>query len=444
MEIISYAFTSFLLLVTFSMFIVAYRYPEKKIVLFLSIAILVIIVGLTLETYPEQKIWNSIHNSAPVLIMVVVFEIFSVVVVKSKLAEYAVINIIQKKSDPTFLSIFFIVVTYVFSLFINNLATILVIVPIILMLGHALKLENEPLLVMVIIASNIGGASTMIGDFPNIVISQYCGASFLDFLKYMSFPLLIFIFCSVILYKVIFPRIDKDLFPYITRGKERSRTFSYILNYTIIKKYYKNFMNIRINKDMLWVLVIFIAMILSFIYVRVNPVFIALSFLTIIIVILKIEDDIFKDIDFSVLVWFLALFIIAGAYEHSIQNLGSSMVDSINSPLLMCVMIIVIGTFVTAFLSAGPTTVLLIPLALMLNEFIPNNFAFWSLSLGILAGSSATPIGATAGPVVISHFERFYNKKFSWKEFLKISIPIALALNIFAILYVSIYFIVLL
>jgi len=75
--------------------------------------------------------------------------------------------------------------TYSFSLFINNLTTMLLILPVTLTLTDKLKLKPAPFVIGQIIASNLGGASSMIGDFPNILLSSTMNIRFYQFIKHM-------------------------------------------------------------------------------------------------------------------------------------------------------------------------------------------------------------------------------------------------------------------
>lgn len=137
-------------------------------------------------------------------------------------------------------------------------------------------------------------------------------------------------------------------------------------------------------------------------------------------------------------VFFAALYVIAGAVESTgaLESLASNILDgSGGNTFLIAVALLLVGLFLTAFLSAGPSTVILIPLALSLGTAIPGNVEWWALSLGVLAGSSCTPIGATAGPVMMSIYERETGKRFSILSFLRIGVPSAAVFSILSLVY---------
>ncbi|MBT7231100.1 MAG: sodium:proton antiporter, partial [Gammaproteobacteria bacterium] len=87
--------------------------------------------------------------------------------------------------------ILFVLITYLFSLMVNNLSAMVVILPITLKICHRLRLNPLPILVAEIVASNLGGASTMVGDFPNMIISSAGHLHFIDFIQGMMVPSLL-------------------------------------------------------------------------------------------------------------------------------------------------------------------------------------------------------------------------------------------------------------
>lgn len=101
---------------------------------------------------------------------------------KSGMFQFVAIWSAQKvKANPRLLMIVMAFVTAVFSAFLDNVTTVLLMVPIILQVTKKLKVSPYPFLVMEILASNIGGTATLIGDPPNILIGSALNLSFMDF-----------------------------------------------------------------------------------------------------------------------------------------------------------------------------------------------------------------------------------------------------------------------
>ena len=101
---------------------------------------------------------------------------------KSGMFQFVAIWSAQKvKARPRMLLMVLAVVTAVFSAFLDNVTTVLLMVPIIFQVTRKLKVSPYPFLIMEILASNIGGTATLIGDPPNILIGSALGLSFMDF-----------------------------------------------------------------------------------------------------------------------------------------------------------------------------------------------------------------------------------------------------------------------
>jgi Na+/H+ antiporter NhaD/arsenite permease-like protein len=107
------------------------------------------------------------------------------------------------KADPRGVLIVLSIVTAVFSAFLDNLTTVLLVVPIALLLAEKLEVTPYPYLLSQILASNIGGTATLIGDPPNILIGSATGLTFTDFLFHMGPVVAVVLFVSVIVFHVL-------------------------------------------------------------------------------------------------------------------------------------------------------------------------------------------------------------------------------------------------
>ncbi|HOO44531.1 MAG TPA: sodium:proton antiporter, partial [Bacillota bacterium] len=108
------------------------------------------------------------------------------------------------KGDPVKILIYFGVLTALASAFLDNVTTILLVVPVTLVISDTLKINPIPYVIGEVMSSNIGGAATLIGDPPNIMIGGATGLSFLDFITHL-FPLMIIIFIvTMVILRFIF------------------------------------------------------------------------------------------------------------------------------------------------------------------------------------------------------------------------------------------------
>lgn len=111
--------------------------------------------------------------------------LFVACVKESGLFEYVAIRSAKLcKGQPWLIMVAFCIITAVFSALLDNVTTILLIGPMTIMLCRALDIDATAFLIAEILASNIGGTATLIGDPPNIMIGSAAGFSFFDFIRY--------------------------------------------------------------------------------------------------------------------------------------------------------------------------------------------------------------------------------------------------------------------
>ena len=114
------------------------------------------------------------------------------------------------------------------------------------------------------------------------------------------------------------------------------------------------------------------------------------------------------------ILFFSGLFVLVGAAEASgaLGYMSGAIVSlSFGNTLVLCLLLMWIGAFVTCFLNAGPTTALFLPIVLSFQSAAPHSLYWWSLSLGVCAGSSGTLVGATAGSVTATMIDKFIKKE---------------------------------
>jgi Na+/H+ antiporter NhaD/arsenite permease-like protein len=114
------------------------------------------------------------------------------------------------------------------------------------------------------------------------------------------------------------------------------------------------------------------------------------------------------------ILFFSGLFVLVGAAEASgaLGYISEVIVHlSFGNVLVLCLLLMWAGAFVTCFLNAGPTTALFLPVVLSFKGAAPHSLYWWSLSLGVCAGSSGTLVGATAGSVTANMIDRFMKKE---------------------------------
>lgn len=144
----------------------------------------------------EEAVHHIDFNTIGLLIgMMIIVNIMK----RSGIFEYiAIVAAKRAKGDPLKILMLFAVITAISSAFLDNVTTILLIVPVTMVITDALKISPVPILVPLILFANIGGTATLIGDPPNIMIGSATGLGFNDFMFNLA-PVVIVIFTITLL-----------------------------------------------------------------------------------------------------------------------------------------------------------------------------------------------------------------------------------------------------
>ncbi len=413
-------------------------------------ALAAIIVGTFLGFYNQSEAFSSINLST--LSLLLGMGLISLVLQEAGLFDYLAKRlIIATEGDGWKLMLFFCLITYVFSCFVNNLTTILIIAPITLNLANGLKLDPKPFIISEIISSNIGGASSMIGDFPNMLISSETGLLFHDFIFYMMPVCLILLFVLLVYIKAakgsfFAQRSNRLNHPEVTELFERINSE--------IPKAIKN--KTAVIRGLILLGIVIIAFILSD-KLGLPPAVIALTGGFTILLISGVDaTSVIKKFGFKDIIFFSGMFVLVGSVDASgfLDYLSGILTGlSGDNILVQCIILMWLAGILTSFLNAGPATMLFIPVVFNFEMISPHNIYWWSLSLGVLAGSSSMITGATAGQVASTVIEDYLiaNKKntqlklsdfLTFKEYAEIGIPIMIIFLLISSAYITfLYFI---
>lgn len=287
----------------------------------------------------------------------------------------------------------FVLVTYGFSLVVNNLAAMVVIVPVTLTVCRQMRINPVPLLIAEIIASNLGGASTMVGDFPNMIISSAGNLHFADFISGMMVP------CLVLLAAML------GFFQW-RRGRMAGGSGGG----------YERLPEPDIDRHLMNIgLLVLGAALVGFLLseaIGLRPGWIAIVAGIVVMILAGAdgEQNWFTACGGQDIVFFACLFIMVGGLVAAGALDGVAwLIETVGNgsevPMMLAMMWI--AAFLTIFLNAGASTAFFVPVATGMDAAIADPTVWWALSLGVLAGSSAALTGATAGPLAASHLDRF-------------------------------------
>lgn len=384
-----------------------------------------------------------------ILIFIIGMNIISAVLREAGFFNYIAKNItLFTKGDRWKILLLFSLLTYIISCFMDNIATILMMVPMTLALAKDLDFDPKPILICQIISSNIGGASTMMGDFPNMLISLSTELQFHDFIFYEMPACIICLIALLIYFKVS----QKEFF------EKKPRVAQGAAFFLEIKKGLKTAITNKkaVIKGITVLFFVLIGMIFSG-KIGVNPAIIAFTGGIILLIICGMNRwRILKIVGIKDILFFACLFVMVGAAEASgMLLLFARLILDISggSILLITLLMMWLAAGMCAFMNAGPTAALFIPVVMHLGINPPHYIFWWGLSLGVLAGSSCFLTSASGGPLASTLVGKFWKKHkksldkesplynlkkaLSFREYAKMGVPIMLIILIISSIYLT-------
>jgi Na+/H+ antiporter NhaD/arsenite permease-like protein len=388
-------------------------------------AALVLMVGLmTFDEAMEHIDFNTLGVLFGMMMFVGVIKL-------SGLFEFLAIKCAHlAKGNPWHIMILFVILTAVCSAFLDNVTTVLLIGPMTLNLCRVLKLNPLPFFFTEILASNIGGTATLIGDPPNIMIGSAAGYDFMDFLA-VDAPCVIVILavCLVVFY-----------FMYGRKMHVGEAEMQEIMKLDATG-YIKDHRLMKISVAMIVVVVIGFA---AHGALGWESSIIALGAAALICLLSRAPIvEILEQVEWTTLTFFAGLFIIVGAMEATgvIDMLAAWLVGLTGGNTFMTMIVLVFGSAViSAFLDNIPFVATMIPvLTAMSADGMDVTPLWWAVSLGACLGGNGSLIGASAN-VVLSDIAKKNGYEITFVRFLKVGFPIMLLTVVIAAIYLVIRF----
>lgn len=312
--------------------------------------------------------------------------------------------------------------TAVTSAFLDNVTTVILIMPITFFIAKKLDINPIPFLITEVFASNIGGTATLIGDPPNIIIGSAAGLSFMDFVKELTGIILVILFVILTLLAIFFRK-------QLVTTPERMASIEKIDNSRTIT-----------NKALLIrSLIVLIAVIAGFVLHDVTHIetsvtaMLGASFL----LLFEKPSDIFKEVEWNTIFFFIGLFIIIGGLEASggIALMAKWILSVTQGSQKATALIILWGSgIISGIIDNIPYTATMTPMILEIQKVMGQQYAtplWWCLSLGACLGGNMTIIGAAAN-VIVSETAAAHKHPISFLSFMKygvIVMAISLALS---------------
>jgi Na+/H+ antiporter NhaD/arsenite permease-like protein len=326
------------------------------------------------------------------------------------------------------------VVTAVCSAFLDNVTTMLLMIPVTIEIAVTLKINPLTLLIPEVFASNVGGCATLIGDPPNILIGSYAKLTFGQFVANLALVCTVCLILTSLWYLWWYKK------GYLAgEVKDVERTIAYL------KEEYK-ITNKKLTVMGLGMLAFVIFLFIVHGVLHMEPSVAALIGAMVLLAISRVDivEMLEHEVEWPTLVFFMALFmVIAGAEETGLIQVIAEWVKDLSRGNLTVAIILVlwVSAIASAFIDNIPFTATMLPIVAFLNQTIPgaeSGVLWWSLALGACLGGNGTMIGASANVVTVGlaekagyHISFLYYMKACWWPMM-ITVTISMLYLLFA------------
>ncbi len=416
-------------------YIILFTEKLNRAVVALLGASVMIFAGILTQTSALAGIdFNTISLLIGMMIVVGIAE-------KSGMFQYVAIKSAKiVKASPRGLLIMLSIVTAVFSAVLDNVTTVLLIVPVTFQITRNLKINPYPFLILEIFASNIGGTATLIGDPPNILIGSALELSFMDFVKELTLIVIVTMVVLIAVFDFIFGR--KMVASETDKAKimKINETDS-ITNYNLL---YKS----------LGVLALTIIGFICAEYIHINNGTIALFGAALLLMLYTLGDkhqerdqkveDAFSLVDWTTIFFFCGLFAIVYGLEVAgvLELLGQKFIEITEGSIKKATFLVLwVSAIVSTAIDNIPFVATMIPLIKSMEESMGGRETmmpvWWALSLGSCFGGNGSLIAASAN-VIVAGFATREGHPISFIRFLIWSIPVMLISVTLAMIYLYI------
>ncbi len=416
-------------IISIAIFVVAMALIMSEKVHRALVAIVGAMLVLVLHVVPfDVAISHVDFNTLGVLFGMMLF----VAVVKlSGLFEFLAIKCARlAHGDPWRIMVLFTILTAVLSAFLDNVTTVLLVGPMTLTVCKLLDTSPVPFLVTEILASNIGGTATLIGDPPNIMIGSEAGLTFSDFVMFNAPAVILIMVATIAVFYFVYGSK-------LTASEESRAEIMALDEHDCIR-----------DQRLLRISFVMIALVVAGFMLHgalgVESSVIAMSAAGVLLLISreKIEQALL-EVEWTTLTFFAGLFIIVGAMSETgvISMLAHALIDITGGNTFVMMLVLLIGSAViSSFLDNIPFVATMIPILLTMEstgmDVMP---LWWALSLGACLGGNGTLIGASAN-VVLSDISKKNGHEITFAYFAKTCFPIMLLTVLIAGIYLVVRF----
>jgi len=345
----------------------------------------------------------------------VIFLLLGMMIIVSVLRQTGVFEYIaiwaakRANGSPLRIMILLVLVTAVASALLDNVTTVLLIAPVTLLVCDRLDISAAPFLMAEVFASNIGGAATLVGDPPNIIIASRAGLTFNAFLIHLMPIVAIVLVVFIVMLRWLFPGsfgVEADRVADVMALEEREA--------------------IRDRGLLIKCGVVLAAVFVGFLghgALHLEPSVVALLGAGVLIVISKMDrEDYLSGVEWETLLFFAGLFVMVGALVDTgaIGALARAATDITGGNAMLTTLgILGVSAPVSGIIDNIPYVATMTPIVAELSTTLPNDLhpdaLWWALALGADFGGNLTAVGASANVVMLGIARRAGNPITFWE-----------------------------
>jgi Na+/H+ antiporter NhaD/arsenite permease-like protein len=371
-------------------------------------AALVLFISYTAGTFNSSYFMLSFKDAMGAIDMNVIFLLMGMMIIVGVFKKTGMFQWLAYKSyavargNVFILSCILMLVTAVASASLDNVTTMLLMIPVTIEIAVTLKINPIAFLIPEVFASNVGGTATLIGDPPNILIGSFANLSFVDFVMNLAIICIICLVVTMIYYVYWYKQSYLK-----AEVQDVDRTIDYL------KQEYR-----ITNRQLLLFSLGFLGFTI-FLFVihgvlHMEPSVAALTGAMLLLAVSRVDivEMLEHEVEWPTLVFFMALFIVVAAAEETglIQAIAEWVAAVSQGNLVVAILMVLwVSALASAAIDNIPFTATMLPIIAFLNANIPgaeNGVLWWALALGACFGGNGTMIGASANVVTVGLAEK--------------------------------------
>ena len=302
----------------------------------------------------------------------------------------------RARGRPYRIMVILCIVTAVTAALVDNVTTVLLVAPVTVLIAERLGTSPVPYLIAEVLASNIGGTATLVGDPPNIIIGSRAGLTYMEFLANLGPIAMIVLILFLVMARLLFrsdlvadPRRVAEVMDLDER--EAIRNPALLIRSAVV-------------------LVVVTTGFLFHAVLHYDPSVVALIGAGVLLALSGLRfGDLSRDVEWGTLVFFMGLFVMVGALVEvgAIDSLARAAADLTGGrPLLAVMLILVVSAVLSGIVDNIPYVAAMAPVVASLSGDLGGDVLWWALALGADLGGNATAVGASANVVVLGIADR--------------------------------------